>query len=713
MTAALSFALDCARRGWHVLPVRGKVPATARGEHDASTDPETLRSWFGPQSPFGVAIATGKSGLVVVDVDPGGEGWLAAAPAEPRATHVRSTPRGGFHLYFTAPPGQCVQSSAGVLATGVDVRAGTGYVVAHGPGYSVLDDRDPVPLPAWLTERLTRPARPAPTAASESGTIPKGSRNARLTSIAGALRRQGLEAGAIVDALHAANRQCEPPLGDAELAAIGRSVSRYTPQPVEGTPADDGPPAWLMDDGPRESLEATAPWAETARPSGPESVTAGSDSAGFVAFDSIAPEPIDWYWRGFVARGCVTLAEGSWRIGKTTAIVDAIGRRSRGECLPGEPRPRPPGRAIVVSEDGIGRVTGPRLRACGAAPGSVLVWDRQRHGQFRIPESLPALARAIREHDAEVVLLDPLRDLFGDGLDPIKDRDAGIVMGALSELAEATNVAVVGVNHQTKAVGARAAVRGGGASRLLSAARGQVAVYVDPDGDPQRDRLLVCINQSHSGGRDPIRFALATRTVAIGGVTLKDDEGEPVRYPVPIWGESVPGLTADQILSRLDNANAAEERVTKETACERARAILQEQGRPTKLHFGAGIGSILVAHAVPSEVFYATFGASKRTIFRWGGEHALGIRSARGGIGSGQYYKFPDAEDPCSATRTKQECQPSGTAGGTPAGTADPRGNKREVISMDLDRARARGADELDDAEVGLPWGLRSPGGVQ
>ncbi len=71
------------------------------------------------------------------------------------------------------------------------------------------------------------------------GSIPKGQRNATLTSLAGTLQRRGASVPAIEAALAAENQaRCDPPLDDAEVLAIARSVTRYAPA-VTGDIASD------------------------------------------------------------------------------------------------------------------------------------------------------------------------------------------------------------------------------------------------------------------------------------------------------------------------------------------------------------------------------------------------------------------------------------------------------------------------------------------
>jgi hypothetical protein len=108
--AALRQALAFATRGWPVLPCLPgqKIPATAHGYRDATTDLEQINDWFGHHPDWNLAIATGTPGPDVLDVDdhgPAGNGYLAfrrlkdAGLLDGAAAYVR-TPSGGLHAYF-------------------------------------------------------------------------------------------------------------------------------------------------------------------------------------------------------------------------------------------------------------------------------------------------------------------------------------------------------------------------------------------------------------------------------------------------------------------------------------------------------------------------------------------------------------------------------------------------------------------------------------
>lgn len=145
-------------------------------EQRATTDPERIRATWSHGS-FNVGIATGPSGLLVVDLDTlkpedskgtldGATSFQAlcerAGQTVPETFRVRSA-RGGEHLYFTQPPGIRLDSTAGRLAKKIDTRGWGGYVVAAGSvtpagTYEALSGPETACLPSWLHSIL----QPAP-----------------------------------------------------------------------------------------------------------------------------------------------------------------------------------------------------------------------------------------------------------------------------------------------------------------------------------------------------------------------------------------------------------------------------------------------------------------------------------------------------------------------------------------------------------------------
>jgi hypothetical protein len=166
-------ALEYARAGVHVFPLQpnGKTPITCNGFKDAITNPKHVEEMWQRCQDANIGIATGASGLVVIDIDVkhGVNGWkafddcLERLGELPGPTRMASTPSGGAHIYFRAPKGADIKNSAGRLGPGLDVRAHGGYVV--GPP-SVIDGK------AYRWD-ITEPAKVLPDAWAEAMRPPK------------------------------------------------------------------------------------------------------------------------------------------------------------------------------------------------------------------------------------------------------------------------------------------------------------------------------------------------------------------------------------------------------------------------------------------------------------------------------------------------------------------------------------------------------------
>src|SRR5215471_6267836 len=135
-------ALKYQQHGFSVLgTIRGDKrphPAYGRegGVHWATTDQRMVPWLWGQDKLAGIAVNTGRSGLMVIDLDvkhghdgPGTFGrWMLDKPPIPIDVVV-STPSGGWHIYLRLPAGVRVPSRPALL-DGVDVKSDDGYVLA-------------------------------------------------------------------------------------------------------------------------------------------------------------------------------------------------------------------------------------------------------------------------------------------------------------------------------------------------------------------------------------------------------------------------------------------------------------------------------------------------------------------------------------------------------------------------------------------------------
>jgi hypothetical protein len=249
----------CSQRAKCTSP--GKHPyARTHGFHDATDDSDEVEKFEADRPGCNIGVATGN-GVAVVDIDvrdgkPGAENWAklcAANGGEVQTSEVR-TGSGGRHLYYRVRGGHKIKcmSDAGAILPGVECKGDGGYVVAP-PSFNDLGPYEwirspPLDLvadaPQWLVDLITVRAEPAPRPTKRQrvqSALAEGSRNASMTSRAGALRRAGACEDAILTDLERYNAEhCSPPLDPAEVAKIAHSVARYSPAARPAAQADPG-----------------------------------------------------------------------------------------------------------------------------------------------------------------------------------------------------------------------------------------------------------------------------------------------------------------------------------------------------------------------------------------------------------------------------------------------------------------------------------------
>lgn len=163
-------ALELAQLGWQVLPLRGKVPVTRRGVHDATTDRQQVAAWWPTGADHNIGARV-PAGLVVLDFDPQNNGSVAELEAVlhqplPQTLIVHSgRGNGSQHRYYRHPGGHL---SSTRLPQGIDVKTATGYCVMPPSVHPVTgnpyrwEQHEPSELPAALLALLRPPPTPLP-----------------------------------------------------------------------------------------------------------------------------------------------------------------------------------------------------------------------------------------------------------------------------------------------------------------------------------------------------------------------------------------------------------------------------------------------------------------------------------------------------------------------------------------------------------------------
>lgn len=275
----INSAFDLADRGWPVLPIwrcdkdgycrcrafkncgsPGKHPLanlTPNGHLNATTDYGTISEWWRKYPSANVGARTGKeSKIVVVDIDPahgGDESFLYLEQQYgplPQTTEV-ITGGGGRHKVFKYPDdGLPVPCSRGTLASGIDIRADGGYIVAAGSTHqsgnpyvweasSHPDDVPPAPLPAVWLEAIRKAGnangdrKPIDLPTILTDGVDEGGRDELLFRTSCALRAAGVPYALAEPLITDAATKCRPPFSKADaIKKVVNAYQRYEPNPT-------------------------------------------------------------------------------------------------------------------------------------------------------------------------------------------------------------------------------------------------------------------------------------------------------------------------------------------------------------------------------------------------------------------------------------------------------------------------------------------------
>lgn len=522
----LEAALAYASWGWPVLPIvpNGKLPATAHGVHDASTDPEQIRKWFEGRDDLNIGIAAGsRSGLVVFDIDPrnGGDDSYAewtAKHGELEAGALQLTAGGGQHFLAVHDPS--IRSCK--LVDGVDLLADGRYFLAfpstiEGRAYrwevssDPFDGVAPASIPDAWRAAMTPTRAPKPVVGAELIT---GNRNAGLAALAGAMRHHGMTRAEILAALVVANEErCEIPLPASEVRQIAESIGRYEPE------HDTAANAAMADDAVADLLAK---------------VEAQRTSEYFLtratAFLS-EPAPLRWLIKGWVPEAGVTMVFGESGAGKTFITLDMACRIATGLDWHGQRAKK----GVVVYLCGEGNF-GFRQR--------VAAWAKM-HGRTDLdtllvsnkaidldaPNAAAQILSAVRsvtDGDVEAVFVDTVNNHMSG--DENSARDVRNMFGACNVVASALNATVVLNHHTGHNIDAKGRARGSSAWKASLDA--SILISKGDDGTIE----VSCTKMKDA--EPPSTFVGRLDSVALGWV---DEDGEEVKGAVfvKLEGEAV------------------------------------------------------------------------------------------------------------------------------------------------------------------------------
>jgi putative DNA primase/helicase len=195
-----------------------------------------------------------------------------------------------------------------------------------------------------------------------------------------------------------------------------------------------------------------------ARPNGASGAEAPPKAETFLAKASeIAPEPIAWLWKYWLARGKLHIIAGAPGGGKTTIYLSFAAIISSGATWPDGTRAKAGNVLIWTSEDGHADTIIPRLTRMGADLDRIFIVRSQREANGKMRAFNPATdMESLREKAATIsggvdfVFLDPVVSAVPITRNSDKNAETRAGLAPFVEFIETLNAAGGGVTHVSK-----------------------------------------------------------------------------------------------------------------------------------------------------------------------------------------------------------------------------------------------------------------------
>ena len=504
-----------------------KRPLTANGCYDASSDPEKISELFS-KAPSAALIGIATGDLIAIDIDRKGgkDGYQWSALAELPFTRMQSTPSGGQHRFYRLPAGRKLAGSLSSLYPGIDVKSDGGYV-AHGPGYSWLNNDDITTLTPEQCDRL-EPSKRATLSVQQGLTsqdieeIRSGNWHLPMLRLVGNLVAKGHDDATI----HAiTDRFTEPGYTVAE-------TRRDVAQMIKGARDKD----WAPREAPTRYLPILSP------------------------SEIFSAQPPEWLIEGLLPRFGVGLLNGPSGSGKTYVAVDAALAVANGSDFANN-HPVKRGRVLYAAgEDraGVARRMVAHTQNSGLNIKGVGVWQGISLADMSDVEHLQTLGEKF-----DFVINDTLSKATA-GLDENSNRDMADAIERAYELSSLWKCFVLIVCHTGK--NTDRGVRG--ASALVANVDTVLKVS-----RPARGSMVSLTIEKQKSGKEDIAVDFMLKDVQVVEPTTGEVTGDLMVVPA---GVSVPVLVRRVLASEPEiTSKAVFQRVT-DQLFDRCNSIVTE-----------------------------------------------------------------------------------------------------------------------------------------
>ncbi|MEQ2383915.1 AAA family ATPase, partial [Lachnospiraceae bacterium CLA-AA-H58] len=177
---------------------------------------------------------------------------------------------------------------------------------------------------------------------------------------------------------------------------------------------------------------------------------------------------VDWLWFPYIPFGKLTIIQGNPGEGKTYFAMRLAAACTNRKPLPGMETLEPFNIIYQTAEDGLGDTVKPRLMEAEADLERVLVID-DRDTPLTLADE--RIARAIRENNARLVIIDPVQAFLGADVDMNRANEVRPIFRSLGDISQATGCAIVLIGHLNKAAGTQSTYRGLGSIDITAAVR--------------------------------------------------------------------------------------------------------------------------------------------------------------------------------------------------------------------------------------------------
>jgi hypothetical protein len=282
------------------------------------------------------------------------------------------------------------------------------------------------------------------------------------------------------------------------------------------------------------------------------------------SFAEVKPTAIEWLLPGRVARQQITTVNGWPGEGKTSVVIDIAARMTRAEPLPdGSVPPRPLNVLFLSTEDSESILT-LRLRAADADVGRVFTISDTEIDRLTLPSNKEMWLQQLKQHEIDVVVVDPMKAFLDTGLKDISEQDARRFMQALRQVCEATNAAAICIRHPNKATA-------GGHTPAISSASGSLAFTASARIEllvgrlPHDDNHRALVHVKNNLARPPVAllYRIESAEVPLSADASLTDGSPTQEVAVIEWLGTDPQLQADDLLARRQSC---EERRKREEA---------------------------------------------------------------------------------------------------------------------------------------------------